>query len=1180
MKIVRLDLGRVRHLVGRTLELVPPPPPSSSSTLALFPDAVDRLCVVHGENEAGKSTMLEAIRALLFGFPPRAAHLATDGEQSALEVSALVEFQNRARVEVRRRKGRSPTLAGRMVLLGGVLGDEVDESWFHDKMGRPNAAVFDAVFGSSLDTLARGAETLAKDVQGAIYGAGFGGAVQPQEILAGLAKAKGELFAEKGARPRINAGKTRLDELRKTIAAASASKESLHALDDDRRAKEAAAQERSDRAKHLRDEIERGRALLAGLDAFRAREVARDELARLDLPHTFPAGGEVTHQRLVDARDRLLEQRDAQKTALAVAGAEVEALTVDEQLLRDEAAIDALYRGLEGQRQAIADAPRADAALAELRRTTQASLAALRPGWDLDALRAARFDAAAKADFDAALLLHARLAAETTAAETSVQQLEEELASIDDRLAALPPVPDATAARAWLEQCSGAIAERKALDQLDRELATVDRKRASLRRKLDPPCAASVVDPMLLTVPRVEEVERFAARFQSLDDRLARLDADLGAHEAKRVRLDGELAEIEAGGHAPSEAELATARDHRERAWQVVLRALSGEKPNAATLAALDREGRTLPRAFEHAVHRADSVVDAMRARADAVQKRALCEVHRTRVLAALAATEKKRATVAAERAEEASSWAAAWASCGFPPLSPRAMQGWLDDLSALRELSQDSEESRARRDQLSTRLRDFLQQGVAALSQRNDAAGEPSIERLRAEAQRLVDAEAAREKREASLVAQRDRDVPRLASARDALRALRAEAERFLARWSSITHALGIEGNLSVDAARKVVPDLIDLQRTFVREETALQSRRAAAIEDARQYLEAVRVVDPSASEPLAVVARLHLALQTTREALRARTEAGKRVASAKAQLAIADEKLETIHQQLADLRSLAGVADDEAFVQVARRVALAAELARSIDDADRTLIRQRGPWSAADYEARLAASSPDALRIDLERLAAEADACEAELRVLEREVGDVQARRKRLDGNAVAADALALAEAERAGLREDIERYAVLAVAEHLLGGAIRRFEDEHQPVLLTSASRVFAEMTLDRYLRVQRRMADGSLFVERSDGTLLTPEQLSTGTREQLYLAIRLAYVEHYGRSAEPLPVVLDDVLVNFDDARALATLRALATFARSTQVLLFTCHAHLVSLIEKAQLDVTRLTLDRV
>jgi len=66
------------------------------------------------------------------------------------------------------------------------------------------------------------------------------------------------------------------------------------------------------------------------------------------------------------------------------------------------------------------------------------------------------------------------------------------------------------------------------------------------------------------------------------------------------------------------------------------------------------------------------------------------------------------------------------------------------------------------------------------------------------------------------------------------------------------------------------------------------------------------------------------------------------------------------------------------------------------------------------------------------------------------------------------------------------------------------------------------------------------------------------LSTGTAEQLYLAMRFGLVEHFGREAESLPVVMDDILVNFDPERAERAARSIEELATRHQVLYFTCH----------------------
>jgi uncharacterized protein YhaN len=72
------------------------------------------------------------------------------------------------------------------------------------------------------------------------------------------------------------------------------------------------------------------------------------------------------------------------------------------------------------------------------------------------------------------------------------------------------------------------------------------------------------------------------------------------------------------------------------------------------------------------------------------------------------------------------------------------------------------------------------------------------------------------------------------------------------------------------------------------------------------------------------------------------------------------------------------------------------------------------------------------------------------------------------------------------------------------------------------------------------------------------------MSDGTRDQLYLALRLATLERHLAQAEPLPFIVDDILINFDDDRTAATLKVLAELAKKTQVILFTHHARLKEL----------------
>jgi len=79
------------------------------------------------------------------------------------------------------------------------------------------------------------------------------------------------------------------------------------------------------------------------------------------------------------------------------------------------------------------------------------------------------------------------------------------------------------------------------------------------------------------------------------------------------------------------------------------------------------------------------------------------------------------------------------------------------------------------------------------------------------------------------------------------------------------------------------------------------------------------------------------------------------------------------------------------------------------------------------------------------------------------------------------------------------------------------------------------------------------------------------LSDGTRDQLFLALRLAGIEQHLKDREPMPLIVDDILINFDADRAKATLACLAELSRQTQVLVFTHHAYLLDLAKTSITD---------
>ena len=177
-----------------------------------------------------------------------------------------------------------------------------------------------------------------------------------------------------------------------------------------------------------------------------------------------------------------------------------------------------------------------------------------------------------------------------------------------------------------------------------------------------------------------------------------------------------------------------------------------------------------------------------------------------------------------------------------------------------------------------------------------------------------------------------------------------------------------------------------------------------------------------------------------------------------------------------------------------------------------------------------------------------------------LDRLVGEEESSKLRLERNRLVA--------QMAGHARD---WAVLSLAESLLAEAQAKFERERQPEVLSSAGDYVRRMTGGRYTNVFSPLGESEVRVTDGDGQPLRPDQLSRGTREQLFLSLRFGLIRELGRHSERLPVIVDEALVNFDPDRGLKAAHAFLELAEQNQVLVFTCHPQIVDWFAQAADD---------
>ena len=149
-----------------------------------------------------------------------------------------------------------------------------------------------------------------------------------------------------------------------------------------------------------------------------------------------------------------------------------------------------------------------------------------------------------------------------------------------------------------------------------------------------------------------------------------------------------------------------------------------------------------------------------------------------------------------------------------------------------------------------------------------------------------------------------------------------------------------------------------------------------------------------------------------------------------------------------------------------------------------------------------------------------------------------------------------------------ESSRDYARLLLAKRMLEVAISAWESKSQPEVYKQASRLLSLMTDGRWVQV-RMNPEGRLQVIDEVKTVREPIHLSLGTCQQLYLSLRIALLmtaENVGRA---IPIMADDILVNFDDTRRNGAVLALQELAEKRQVIVFTCHKEIVDLIRSGE-----------
>ncbi len=1141
MKIERLEIIRWGGLKDLVLELGGQHP---------------GLHVIYGDNEAGKTTLRRAVSALLFGIPMQTPDNFRFDYRELL-LGAVLRLQDGTAVAFRRKKAQKQDVVDRD-------GRPLDVPWLKRFKSEVGQARFEEEWSLDHGQLREGGRQLVEGrgrVGETLLSAGLGG-LPVARVLAELESKAAELFAGGNAsKPKVNALLRRLTALRAELSSLSQNPREV-----EEKHRQAEELERRERA--LKAELEEARKTQVDMSlverarpALTRRSGLMQRLQALSGEPQVPAdfgARRVAAVTALDGANLMLEKLDQE---LKQRERELGELAVDDALLSHADAIDDAWLKRERHLADLDERERLKAAAVDAVRRLASDARSVGSSEE-------RLEALARGQWKAQEATIQRLVQALPAAEAQVEGLDREVAQagrsireLEEAQARLPPEVDTTALRSayalFVEDGPPERLLAQAREFRDGQEAEAEAAFGALSRWTLP--AQTLLERAL---PSAEEVEEHA---EALGKKAALEKAEeaVRAAEALLQRKRRDRQRLEANGEVPTEEALSDARAHREAGWRLVRQSLEGSPPSDESREQWT-QGANLPDAFETAVAGADRLADVLRQDTQRVTRYAQlaqdCEEAEEALRSERALRDALRTAV--ESAEEA--WVAFWAAYEMEAASAKVMRGWLAQAARVKGMLAEAERAKATCSELEARLVRRALPVARALGLA--AAGPEDLSELRQQAERaLAEAdEASRRRQELESALWKARQQKGDAEAEAALARARLEALRLEQR--ALARGLEAPEEATLPVLQAIIARVADAaQRLVQRDEEA---RKLAVLE---QRIEEVAGAHRALASSLgAELPELVARLKTARMARAERERLKALVERAGAQLREAADKRDAAKRAIERLMEEAGTTDPAEMVRVQEANEERRDLASKLHECEEGLLQSAPDGDFESLARKVDAVTPDEAR---QRLT---DAAEREQRVLtehEETVRSLARLRGALDemrGADEAAEKNAELQAVLAELREQSAGWLRHRYAVHLLRQAVERFRVENQNPILRRANALFARLTLGSFegVDVTEDGADAELRgVRPGPGgrrEFLRTEQMSDGARDQLYLALRLAALEQELEAKEPLPLVLDDVLIQLSDDRALAALEVFAELAERTQILLFTHHARIAEL----------------
>lgn len=271
--------------------------------------------------------------------------------------------------------------------------------------------------------------------------------------------------------------------------------------------------------------------------------------------------------------------------------------------------------------------------------------------------------------------------------------------------------------------------------------------------------------------------------------------------------------------------------------------------------------------------------------------------------------------------------------------------------------------------------------------------------------------------------------------------------------------------------------------------------------------------------------------------------------------------EQMNVIQSEIEQLYAYANVRDEEEFYR-------ADEQYRSLKESEKIVSQFNNHLTHAfseDMQREILENhwSEQSVQVNIERLESKQQDAQVNLSTLQKKLAEIEHAMKEQELSEELSKVTFAYEAEKEQLQSLAEKWLVYKVAHQSLQNAKMNYQEKYLNQIIELTTRYFAKMTNNEYVQVFPPSANSLFEVEQHNGIRFDVTQLSKGTVDQLYIALRLA-IGYVMSEKYDVPFIIDDAFVHFDNRRTAATIEIMQEIAEDKQIILFTCHQDVATL----------------